>query len=113
APPIQRCASGQKVSIDVSSSHFSSRKHENVVLQWRLSGIDTLGKYHQNIVQGTAPIRFPHRAVAHAHTIDVEMPRQTMICTLDIEAFASENGEVVAQNFVQFLVTNGYPPPRE
>ena len=113
APPIQRCAHGQRVRVEVASSHFSSQRHEEVVLQWRLSGVDTLGKYHQNLTKGTAPVAFPHRQVAHAHTIEVEMPRSTMVCTLDIEAFASENGEVVAQSFLQFLVTDGYPPARE
>ena len=83
------------------------------MLQWRLSGIDTLGRYRQDIIKGTAPIAFPHRKVAHAHNIDLELPRETMICNLDIEAFASEDGEVVAQNFVQFFVTNGYPQSRE
>jgi hypothetical protein len=113
APPIQRCEPGQRVRVEVASSHFSTHRHENVVLQWRLSGIDTLGKYRQDLARGTAPIPFPHRKVAHAHTIELEMPRETMICTLDVEAFQAENGEVVAQNFVQFFVTNGYPPPRE
>lgn len=113
APPISRCEHGQRVSIEVASSHYSSKKHENVVLQWRLSGIDTLGKYHQEIVRGSVPVPFPHRAVAHAHTIQFELPQQTMLCTLDVEAFATENGESVGQNFIQFYVTNGYPAPRE
>ena len=82
-------------------------------MQWRLSGIDTLGRYRQNLFKGMAPITFPHRKVANAHTIEVELPREIMLCTLDIEAFASENGEVVAQNYVQFLVTEGYPSGRE
>ena len=113
APPMQRCGHGQRVSIEVASSHFSTKRHENVVLQWRLSGIDTLGKYRQELARGTAPIRFPHRKVAHAHTIDLELPRETMICTLDVEAFQADNGEVVAQNFVQYFVTDGYPAARE
>jgi hypothetical protein len=113
APPIQPCEHGQRVSIKVASSHFSTKRHENVVLQWRLSGTDTLGKYHQELSRGTAPISFPHRKVGNAHTIELEMPRATMICTLDVEAFQAENGEVVAQNFVQFFVSNGYPTARE
>ncbi|HEX7861407.1 MAG TPA: glycoside hydrolase family 2 [Verrucomicrobiae bacterium] len=113
AAPIQRCEHGQRLTIEVSSSHFSSKRHENVVLQWRLSGIDTQGKYRQDLARGSAPIPFPHKKVAPAHAIELELPRETMICTLDVEAFQAENGEVVAQNFVQFFVTNGYPPPRE
>ena len=113
APPVDRCDHGQRVRVEVASSHFSSHKHENVVLQWRLCGVDTLGRYHQNITTGTVPIPFPHRKVALAHNIELELPRKTMVCTLDVEAFARENGEVVAQNFIQFFVTNGYPAARE
>lgn len=113
APPIARCHHGQRIRVEVASSHFSTTRHDDVVLQWRLSGIDTLGKYHQLLVSERIPISFPHRKVAHAHTIDLELPRQTMVCTLDIEAFSAETGEVVAQNFTQSFVTNGYPTLRE
>jgi hypothetical protein len=113
APPISRCTPAQHLKINIASSHYSSRKHENVVLQWRLSGVDTVGKYHQDLERGFAPIPFPHRKVAHAHTIELDLPEETMLCTLDVEALSVENGESVAQNFVQFFVTNGYPPARQ
>ncbi len=113
APPISRCSPGQRLKIDVSSSHYSNRRHENVILQWRLSGIDTVGKHHQDITRGFVPIPFPHRKVAHAHTIELDLPEQTMVCTLDVEALSPDNGESVAQNFIQFFTTNGYPLARE
>jgi hypothetical protein len=113
APPIQRCELAQQVSIPVASAHFSTTRHENVVLRWHLSGIDTLGRIHQDLVRGAAPIKFPHRVVADAHTIQMSLPEQTMVCTLDVEAVAGENGEIVARNFIQFLVTDGYPSARE
>lgn len=113
AAPIQRCGFGQLIVVAVASSHFSSVKHENVVLQWRLSGIDSLGRIHQDLASGSQPIEFPHRRVARAHDIALSMPEQNMVCTLDVEAFERDNGELVARNFVQFLVTNGYPPERE
>jgi hypothetical protein len=113
APPISRCVPGQRVKIDVASSHYSNRRHENVVLQWRLSGVDTLGKHHQDLERGFAPIQFPHRKVAPAHTVEVELPESTMLCTLEVEALSADNGEPVARNFVQFFATNGYPAARE
>jgi hypothetical protein len=113
APPISRCEPGQRVSIQVASSHYSSQKQENVVLQWRLSGIDHLGKVHQDLVTGYARIPFPHRKVAPAHTIQFELPRALMLCTLHVEALSADNGESVARNFVEFLVTSGYPSARE
>jgi hypothetical protein len=60
-----------------------------------------------------APIEFPHRKVAAAHTIELDLPEETMLCTLEVEAIAADNGESVAQNYIQFFVTNGYPPKRE
>jgi len=113
APPVSRQEPGKKISIQVDSAHYSSHKQENVVLQWRLSGIDTLGKAHQDLVTGHARIPFPHRQVAPARTIQFELPKATMLCTLHIEALSADNGESVAKNFVEFLVTDGYPAPRE
>jgi hypothetical protein len=62
---------------------------------------------------GSVPIEFPHRKVAHAHTIQLELPKTTMLCTLHVEAFRVEDGESVAKNFVEFYVTGGYPGARE
>jgi hypothetical protein len=113
APPIARCQPGERVEVPVSSSHYSSAHHQNVVLQWRLSGVDTLGKTHQDLVKDCAEIEFPHRRVGHAHTIKVQLPEATMLCTLWVEAYKADGGQRVASNFVQFFVTPSYPPARE
>jgi hypothetical protein len=113
AAPIQRCATGQQLTIPVASAHFSTTKHENVVLKWHLSGIDSLGRLHQDLERGSQPIKFPHRQVAHAHDVPICLPEQTMICRLDVEAVTCDNGEVAARNFIQFLVTDDYPAERE
>lgn len=113
AAPIQRCELGQEISIQVASAHFSGDKHENVVLKWHLSGVDTLGRIHQDLDRGSQAIPFPHRVVAPAHSIPVSLPEQVMVCTLNIEAVACDTGESVARNFIQFLVTDGYPSARE
>jgi hypothetical protein len=113
APPIARHAPGESIAVDVSSSHYSSAKHENVVLMWKLSGVDTLGKIHQDIIKDSVPIEFPHRRVAHAHTIKLEFPQSTMLCTLSVEAYKRDGGQQVARNFIQFLATKGYPEMRE
>ncbi len=113
APPIQRCAPGQRVRIPVASSHYSSHRKENVTLQWRLDGVDTLGRVHQDILRGSTPIAFPHRAVAPASEIELKLPDRTMLCTLSVEAYSSDGGECVARNFVQFFVSGSYPSNRE
>jgi beta-galactosidase/beta-glucuronidase len=112
AAPIQRCSFGQRVSIPVSSSHFAVLPREEVSLEWRLSGMDAHGRMHADLDRGLVPVTFPHRRVAHAHTIELTMPEQPFLCTLSIDAVTAE-GEVFARNFVQFHVAEGYLPERE
>ncbi|HYE31099.1 MAG TPA: glycoside hydrolase family 2 [Methylomirabilota bacterium] len=111
--PVSRHEPGSRVKVEVSSSHYTTKPHKDVTLIWRLDGIDSLGRIHQDLVRGSAPIAFPHRRVAHAHTIELELPREIMLCTLSIEACKAERGSCVARNYVQFFVTPGYPPERE
>jgi hypothetical protein len=83
-----------------------------VTLRWRLAGMDSRGRIVHDIVRGSAPIAFPHRRVAPAHTIEMTMPNATMLCTLSLEAHTPD-GTRIARNFVHYHVADGYPPPRE
>lgn len=112
SPPVVRLDPGDRVWLDVASSHFSSRPKKDVVLQWRLAGIDTCGRIYQDLARGSAPIEFPQYRVAPAHTIELEMPSSTMLCTLYIEAVAAD-GQVAARNFVHYFVCSAYPERRE
>jgi hypothetical protein len=110
APPIQRCAPGAALAIDVFSSHFSRRRRDNVSLHWLFSGIDTLGTIHTTLARGSAPIAFTHHHVELAERLRLTMPEQPMLCTLSVAAVTAD-GETVAANFVQQLVGDG--PLRE
>lgn len=110
--PISKLAPREKIKVPVASSHYSTHKEKDVTLIWRMDGIDTLGRTH-HLTRGSNPIEFPHRRVAPAHTIELEMPEATMLCTLSIEAIRKLDGERVAGNFIQFLVSSGYPARRE
>jgi hypothetical protein len=110
--PIQRCAPGGKVSLRVFSSHYSSKEYGGVSLHWHLGGTDPKGRLHQNLVTGRAPISFPHRRVAEAHTIELNLPSAPMLCTLWLDARTAD-GVSVAQNFVQYFLSSAYPPDRE
>jgi hypothetical protein len=112
APPIQKVNPGETVRLEVSSAHFSTRKHENVSLFWHLGGIDTRGCLKRDLAAGRVAIPFPHRRVAHAHTVEMQMPNETMLCALILEARTSD-GTVVAFNYLDYFVSGGYPPPRE
>ena len=107
-PPIRRCAPGEEVEVDICSSHFSRKRRGDVVLQWRFSGIDSLGWVHNEIALGAEPIEFPHLRVAPAKKLRLRMPDQTMLCTLWARAFVPD-GTLVAANYIQFFVDGGAP----
>ena len=111
SPPVQRFAAGETVRLDVASSHFSTRKYDQVYLHWQMGGIDSRGRLHQNLASGRVPIPFPHRRVAHAHTLELKLPEQPMLCTLQISARAE--GATIAQNLVHYFVSSVYPAERE
>jgi hypothetical protein len=77
-----------------------------------MDGMDTRGHVRQNVARGIVPMEFPHRRVAPAHVIELQMPTEPMLCTLSIHA-SSAQGAVVARNFNQYFVTDKYPPNRE
>lgn len=112
APPVRKVGLGETLRIDVASSHFSSQRQTNVTLEWRLGGIDTRGRFRQDVARGWAPITFPHRRVAPAHTIELAAPREPMLCTLVLNAYNGE-GQVVARNFTHLVAWHEYPPRRE
>lgn len=112
AAPIRACAPGEHVSVDVYSSHFSRRRRDNITLHWLYSGIDSLGLLHTAITRGRTPITFPHYHVERAETLTVEVPAETMLCTLSVAA-VTPGGETVASNFVHHFVHGGRPATRE
>jgi hypothetical protein len=112
AAPIQRVAPGSTVRLDVASSHFSTRPYQNVSLHWCMGGIDDRGRLHQDLARGRVGIEFPHRRVAPAHTLELKMPAGTMLCHLLLTAVTAD-GQTVAENFVHYFVSNGYPADRE
>src|SRR5579884_1952410 len=112
APPISRVKPGEIVRLDVASSHFSSRKTDRISLRWKMDGMDMRGHLHQNVICGCVPIEFPHRRVVPAHTIEMRMPTEPMLCTLWLEA-CTEEGTAIARNFLQYFVTEAYPSLRE
>jgi hypothetical protein len=108
APPISRLNPGQSVQVDVASSHYSTRPKQNIKLHWRMGGMDSRGRLHQDLSRGIVPIEFPHRRVVTAHSIPLVMPKENMLCSLTVEA-KNEMGLVVAQNCIDFFVSDGYP----
>jgi hypothetical protein len=112
SPPVRRVVPGQTLRLEVASSHYSTRPCRNVSLCWAMAGIDTRGRFLQDLACGRVPIPFPHLQVAHAHTIELRMPCVPMLCTLLLTAMDA-GGAAIAANFVHYLVSAGYPSERE
>lgn len=113
APPIRRARPGERVAVAIRSSHYARRESTNVTLYWRLSGMDALGEISPELARGGGPIPYPARRVAPAGAAEFTLPGGDipMLCQLSVTARA-DDGETLAQNFVEFLVSEGYPPPR-
>jgi hypothetical protein len=108
SPPIRRCAAGEEIAVDVYSSHFSRVRKNDVLLQWRFGGIDSLGWMHDLIAGDQQPIGFPHLRVELAKRITLRMPEQTMLCTLWVRALVPD-GTIIAANYIQFFIDTGCP----
>jgi hypothetical protein len=96
------------VAVNIFSSHFSRIQRRHVTLQWRLGGIDSLGWVYDTLIADQQSIPFPHLRVELANQLKLQMPQQTMLCTLSVRAVVAD-GTVVASNYVQFFVDGGYP----
>jgi hypothetical protein len=113
APPVRRCQPGEHIRVEVSSSHYGKDRHENVLLQWRLTGIDVQGCVHGDLARGSVAIEFPHLRVAPAAVVEFDLPAQTMLCKLSLQAIDGQTGKALAQNYLEFLASAGYPAPSE
>ncbi len=113
APPIRRGAPGEMVKVEITSSHYARRECKDVVLDWRVSGMDALGRILPDLARGGGPIPYPPRRVAAAATAEFRLPGGELptLCQLSVAARTGD-GETVAHNFVEFFVTAGYPPAR-
>ncbi|MEY2465810.1 MAG: hypothetical protein QOD03_331 [Verrucomicrobiota bacterium] len=112
APPACHVKPGETIKLEVASSHFSMQPHKNVLLHWEMGGVDSCGRVHQDLAEGRAPIKFPHRKVELAKVLELKMPESPMLCTLLLSA-RTPGGAVIAQNFVNFFVNGVYPASRE
>ena len=105
-PPIRRCAPGEEIEVEISSSHFSRQPRRDVILQWSFGGIDSLGWMHERIATGSEAIEFPYLRLVLAKRLRLPMPKQTMLCTLWVRAFVPD-GTPIAANYIQFFVDAG------
>lgn len=112
APPIRRVAPGERVEVEVLSSHFARRRRDGVTLHWLYSGVDSLARKHAELARGHCRIPFRHHRVELARKLELVMPDTSMFCTLTVSAVATD-GTVIASNYVNHFVSDGPPPEEE
>ena len=71
---MQRVAPGRSRAPGSGLVAFLDPPLRERLLHWELAGIDTRGRFHQDLARGRVPIPFPHRQVAPAHTLELRMP---------------------------------------
>lgn len=112
APPVARVDPGQLIEVEVMSSHFSRRRRDGVTLHWRYSGMDLLGRLHSDIERGHCRIPFRHYRVELARILEIEAPKEPMLCMLSVYAMTPD-GQMIASNFVHHAVIESEPPEHE
>lgn len=97
---ITHVDAGDRVTVDVYTSHFSARRVQNPCLCWSITGIDAAGRYVEGVASGRQAISFAHYNVER-QVVSFEAPRHMRGGYL---FFRVEDGdETLCRNYVQFV----------
>ena len=72
---------GERVRVEISSSHYARRERAGVILDWRVSGIDALGRILPELARGGGPIPYPARRVVPAAAAEFSLPAGSCRCS--------------------------------
>ena len=111
AAPVRRAAPGERVRLEVSASHYGAdARPERVLFRWILSGIDARGRQRPDLATGGGELPFPPRRVVPAAAVaEFTLPGETMLCRWTARAIDGRDGSLIAENYVEFFVSAGYP----
>jgi hypothetical protein len=104
---ITRVRAGEKLPVDVYTSHFAWRSASAPKLFWSLTGIGALGQYKPRMVLGSRPVAFKPFAV-EKHSIELEIPQDVRGAYLFF--WIEDGGEVLCRNYVQFVIDGAQCP---
>ena len=102
---ITRVRAGERLSIDVYTSHFSWNTFRNPVLHWSLTGVGALGEYLPRMACGASEIRFEPFCVEKQPNLELDVPQGIRGAYLFL--WVQDGGEKVCQNYVQLVVDDG------
>ena len=102
--PALKAAPGSQYTAPVVAMNWSGETLENPVLKWRFDATDIYGNYITTGKSGEVPMDFaPY--TREQHDISFSLPSQKCVGTFTV--WIENNGEKIAKNFVNVIVTNG------
>lgn len=94
---------GATYSADAVGVNWSGDTFENAVLKWRFDATDIYGNYISTGISGEFDIEYP-AYTAEYNTIEFTLPEQKCVGTITV--WIEEDGETIAKNFVNVIVTD-------
>ena len=94
---------GANYSADAVAVNWSGDTFENAVMKWRFDATDIYGNYISTGISGEFNIEYP-AYTAEYNTIKFTLPNQKCVGTITV--WIEEDGEVIAKNFVNVIVTD-------
>ena len=102
--PAIKAAPGSQYTAPVVAMNWSGETLENPVLKWRFDATDIYGNYITTGKSGEVALDYaPY--TREQHDISFSLPNQKCVGTFTV--WIENNGEKIAKNFVNVIVTNG------
>ena len=99
---IEHVHSGQKLSIDLYTSHFAWRDMKNPVLHVTVTGIDWLGRYIEGIITIERSIDFKPFVVELQDTIEFTVPEKMRGAYVFF--YVEDDGDILCRNYIQLYI---------
>ncbi len=101
-PPGTTVTPGEKIKVDIYTSHFSHKTITGAMLHWQLDTMSATGDITRGCVSGSVDIPFPQYQVENVHQLELTMPDvHPAVGTLHVWV-TDGTGAVVARNFINF-----------
>ena len=99
---IEHVHSGQKLSIDLYTSHFAWRDVKSPVLHVTVTGIDWLGRYIEGIITIERSIDFKPFVVELQDTIEFTVPEKMRGAYVFF--YVEDDGDILCRNYIQLYI---------
>jgi len=88
-------------------SHWSERNPQKLTLKWQLTGVDSLGTYH-DYLEGEQAVTWNPYEVVELPAFETQLPDEPALCTLGFR-LEDGSGETITANYVNINVIGDVP----